>query len=125
MLINCQRSHALLKLFLKRKNEKKSLFIIFNYLYSFYFPLYSIYQLNSTAFYMLHFLRIKASVNIFSVNIKLKMPPTKRKLDFKDSHQQSMLCYLPSKRLKTNDEAKENNTVKSLLEQVTPSKSNL
>ena len=53
------------------------------------------------------------------------MPPTKRILDLKDSHQQSMLRYLPSKRLKTNDEDKENNTVKSLLEQVTPSKSNL
>ena len=36
-----------------------------------------------------------------------------------------MLCYLPSKRLETNDEDKENNTVKSLLEQVTPSKSKL
>ena len=69
---------------------------------------------------MLHLLRIKASVNIFNVNIKLKMPPTKRTLDLKDSHQQSMLCYLPSKRFKTNDEDKENNTVKSLLEQVTP-----
>ena len=53
------------------------------------------------------------------------MPPTKRIIDLKDSYQQSMLCYLPSKRLKTNDEDKENNTVKSLLEQVTPSKSNL
>ena len=53
------------------------------------------------------------------------MPPTKRMLDFKDSHQQSMLSRLPSKRLKTNDKEKENNTVKSLLEQVTPSKSNL
>ena len=52
------------------------------------------------------------------------MPPTKRILDLKDSHQQSMLCYLPSKRIKTNEE-KENNIVKSLLEQVTPSKSNL
>ena len=59
------------------------------------------YQLNAMAFYMLHFLRIKAGVNIFNVNIKLKMPPTKRILDLKDSHQQSMLCYLPSKRLKT------------------------
>ena len=77
------------------------------------------------AFYTLHFLRIKASVNIFNVNIKLKMPPMKRILDLKDSHQQSMVCYLPSKRLKTNDEEKENNTVKSLIEQVTPSKSNL
>ena len=74
------------------------------------------YQLNDMAFYMLHFFSIKASVNIFNVNIKLKMPPTKRTLDLKDSHQQSMLCYLPSKRLKTNDEEKENNTVKSLLE---------
>ena len=83
------------------------------------------YLLNAMAFYMLHFLRIKASVNIFIVNIKLKMPPTKRILDLKDSHQQSMLCYLPSKRLETNDEDKESNTVKSLLEQVTPSKSNL
>ena len=76
-------------------------------------------------FYMLHFLRIKASVNIFNVNIKLKMPLTKRILDLKDSYQQSMLSYLPSKRLKTNIEEKENNTVKSLLEQVIPSKSNL
>ena len=83
------------------------------------------YQLNAMAFYMLHFLRIKASVNIFNVNIKLKMPPTKSIRDLKDSHQQSMLSYLPSKRLKTNDKEKENNTVKSLLEQVTPSKSNL
>ena len=83
------------------------------------------YQLNDMAFYMLHLLRIKASVNIFNVNMKPKMPPMKRTLDLKDSHQQSMLCYLPSKRLKTNDEKKENNTVKSLLEQVTPSKSNL
>ena len=83
------------------------------------------YQLNAMTFYMLHFLRIKASVNIFNVNIKLKMPPTKRILNLKDSHQQSMLCYLPSKRLKTNDIEKENNTVKSLLEHVTPSKSNL
>ena len=73
---------------------------------------------------MLHFLRNKTSVNIFNVNIKLKMPPTKRILDLKDSHHQSMLSYLPS-RLKPNDEEKENNTVKSLLEQVTPSKSNL
>ena len=73
---------------------------------------------------MLHFLRIKASVNIFNVNIKLKMPHTKHILDLKDSHQQSMLSYLPSKSLKTNDEDKENITVKSLLE-VTPSKSNL
>ena len=77
------------------------------------------------AFYMLHFLRIKATVSIFNVNIKLKMPPTKLILDLKDSHQQSMLSYVPSKRLKTNDEEKENNKVKSLLEQVTPSKSNL
>ena len=53
------------------------------------------------------------------------MPPTKRILDLKDSHQQSMLSYLPSKRLKTNDKEKENNTVKSLLEHVTPSKNNL
>ena len=73
---------------------------------------------------MLHFLRIKASVNIFNVNIKLKITPTKRILSLKDSHQ-SMLSYLPSKRLKTNNKEKENNTVKSLLEQVTPSKSNL
>ena len=51
------------------------------------------YQLNDMAFYMLHFLRIKASVNIFNVNIKLKMPPTKPILDLKDSHQQSMLSY--------------------------------
>ena len=77
------------------------------------------------AFHMLHFLRIKASVNIFNVHIKLKMSPTKPILDMKDSYQQSMLCYLPSKRLITNDKEKENNTVKSLLEQVTPSKSNL
>ena len=77
------------------------------------------------AFYMLHFLRIKASVHIFNANVKLKMPPTKRILDLKDSHQQSMISYLPSKGPKTNDEEKENNTVKSLLEQVTPSKSNL
>ena len=77
------------------------------------------------AFHMLHFLRIKASVNIFNVNIKLKMPPTKRILNLKDSHQQSVLCYLPSKRLETNNEDKENYTVKSILEQVTPSKSNL
>ena len=55
--------------------------------------------------------------------MKLKMPLTKRILDLKDSHQQSMLSHLPSKRLKTNAEEKENNTVKSLLEQVTPSKS--
>ena len=72
------------------------------------------YQLNDTAFNMLHLLRMKASANIFNVNIKLKMPPTKRILDLKDSHQQSMLRYLPSKRLKTNDKDKENNTVKSL-----------
>ena len=72
------------------------------------------YQLNDMAFYMLHLLRIKASVNIFIVNIKLKMPPMKRILDLKDSHQQSMLSYLPSKRLKANDEDKENNAVKSL-----------
>ena len=83
------------------------------------------YQLNAMAFHMLHILRIKASVNIFNVNIKLRMPPMKRILDLKDSHQQSMLHYLPSKRLETNDKDKENNTVKSLLEQVTPSKSNL
>ena len=31
MLINCQQSYALLKLFLKRKNEKKSLLIILNF----------------------------------------------------------------------------------------------
>ena len=43
------------------------------------------YQLNDMAFYMLHVLRIKASVNIFNVNIKLKMPPTKCILDLKDS----------------------------------------
>ena len=54
------------------------------------------------------------------------MPPTKSILDLKDSHQQSMLSsYFPSKRLETNDEEKENNKVKFLLEQVTPSKSNL
>ena len=55
------------------------------------------YQLNAMVFYMLHFLRTKASVNIFNVNIKLKyklkMPRTKRIIDLKDSHQQSMLCY--------------------------------
>ena len=96
--------------------KKLSSLIIFNYLYSFYFQLYSMYQLNDMAFYMLHFLSIKASVNIFNVNIKLKMPPTKRILDLKDSHQQSMLSYLPLKRLEANDEEKENNTVKSLLE---------
>ena len=56
----------------------------------------SMYQLNAMAFYMLHLLRIKASVNIFNVNVKLKMPPTKRKLDLKDSHQQSVLSYLTS-----------------------------
>ena len=50
------------------------------------------------------------------------MPLMKRILDLKDSHQQSVLSYLPSKRLKTNDEEKENNTVKSLVEQFTPSK---
>ena len=83
------------------------------------------YQLNAMTFYMLHYLRIKASANIFNVNIKLKTPPTKRIFDLKDSYLQSMLSYLPSKILKTNDEEKENNTVKSLLEQVTPSKSNL
>ena len=77
------------------------------------------------AFYMLHFLRVKASVNMFNVNIKLKMPPMKRKLELKDSHQQSMLTYLPANRLKTNEEDMENNKVKSLSEQVTPSKSNL
>ena len=49
------------------------------------------YQLNDMAFYMLHFLRIKASVNIFNENIELKMLPMKGKLDLKDSHQQSML----------------------------------
>ena len=53
------------------------------------------------------------------------MSPTKRQLNLRDSHQQSMLSYLPFKRLKTNDKDKENNTVKSLFEQVTPSKSNL
>ena len=62
----------------------------------FYFPLYSMYQLNDMAFYRLHFLRIKASVNIFNVDIKLKMPPTKGILDLKNSHQQSMLSYLPA-----------------------------
>ena len=83
------------------------------------------YLLNDMAFYMLHFLRTKASVNIFNVNIKLEMPPTKRVINSKDSHQQSMLRYLPSKKLKTNNEEKENNTVKSLLEKVTPSKTKL
>ena len=82
------------------------------------------YQLNVMAFYMLHFLRIKASVNIFNVNIKLeyklKMPPSKCILDLKDSHQQSMLCY--QKDLKQTTKTRK---VKSLLEQVTPSKSNL
>ena len=43
------------------------------------------YQINDMAFYMLHLMRIKASVNIFNVNIKRKMPPTKRILDLKDS----------------------------------------
>ena len=43
------------------------------------------YLLNDMAFYMLHFLRTKASVNIFNVNIKLEMPPTKRVIDSKDS----------------------------------------
>ena len=65
--------------------------------------MYSMYQLNAMAFYMLHFLRIKASVNIFNVNIKLKMPPTKHKLDLKDFHQ-SVLNYLPSKRLKKKND---------------------
>ena len=83
------------------------------------------YQLTDRAFYMLHFLRIKASINIFNVNMELKMPPKKCILDLKDSHQQSMLSYLPSKRLETNDEEKESNTVTSLLEHVTPFKSNL
>ena len=83
------------------------------------------YQLNDMAVYMLHLLRIKASVNIFNVNIKLKLPPTKGILDMKDSYQQSLLSYLPSKRLKTNNEDKEKNALKSLLAQVTPSKSNL
>ena len=50
------------------------------------------------------------------------MPPTKRILDLKDSHQQSMLSYLPSKRLKTNNNEKENNSKISFR---TPSKSNL
>ena len=59
---------------------------------------------------MLHFLSIKASVNIFNVNIKLKMPPRKCILGLKDSHQQSMLSNLPLKRLKTNDKEKENNS---------------
>ena len=36
------------------------------------------HQLNDMAFYMLHFFNFKASVNIFNVNIKLKMPPTKQ-----------------------------------------------
>ena len=40
---------------------------------------------------MLHSMRIKGSINISNVKIKLKMPPTKRILDLKDSHQQSML----------------------------------
>ena len=67
------------------------------------------YQSNDMAIYMLYFFRIKASVNIF--NLKLKMPPTKSILDLKDSHQQSMLSsYLPSKRLRTNDEEKKNNS---------------
>ena len=72
------------------------------------------YQLNDMALYMLHFLRIKASVNMFNVNINLKITPMKCILDLKDSHQQSMLSYFPSERLKTNDEEKENNTVTSL-----------
>ena len=53
------------------------------------------------------------------------MSPTKPILHLKDSHQQSMLSYLPSKRLKTNDEEKQNNTVKYLLKQVTLCESNL
>ena len=78
------------------------------------------------AFYMLHFLSIKASVNIFSVNIKLKMPSKNLIFDLKDSHQQSMLSYLPQKRVKNKRRRKgKKNTVKSLLEQVTPSKSNM
>ena len=36
------------------------------------------------------------------------MPPRKLILNLEDSHQQ-LLSYLPSKRLKTNDEEKENN----------------
>ena len=42
------------------------------------------------------------------------MSPKKHILDLKDSHQQSILSYSPSKRLKTNDKEKENNTVKYL-----------
>ena len=71
------------------------------------------------------FFRIKASVNIFNITKKPKIPPTKSILDLKDCHQKSMLCYLPSKRLETNDEDKENNKVKSPIELVTPFKSNL
>ena len=52
------------------------------------------------------------------------MPPMKRILNLKDSHQQS-IYNVSSKRLETNNKDKENNTVNSLLEQVTPSKSNL
>ena len=96
--------------FKKKKMKELSALVILYYLYSFYFPLYPMYQLNAMAFYMLHFLRIKASVNIYNVNVKLKMLPTTRKLDWKDSHQQSMLSYLPSKRLKTNNEDKENSS---------------
>ena len=70
---------------------------------------------------MLHLLRIKACVNIFNVNIKLKMPPTKRIHDLKDSSAVNVMLLA----IKTDDEDKENNTVKSLSEQVAPSKSNL
>ena len=55
------------------------------------------------------FLELKL-VSTSYVNVKLKMPPTKRKLNLKGSHKQSMLSYLLSKRLETNDEDKENNT---------------
>ena len=72
------------------------------------------YQLNDMAFYMLHFLRIKASVNIFNVNIKLKMPPTR--LERLSSAVNVKLLAIKD----SNDEDKENNIVKSLLEQVSP-----
>ena len=81
------------------------------------------YQLNAMAFYMLHFLSIKASVNIFNVNVKLKMPPTKRILERLSSAVNVKLLAI--KKTQTNNKEKENNTVKSLLEQVIPSKSNL
>ena len=73
---------------------------------------------------MLHFLRIKASVNIFNINIKLKMPSTKHILDLKDSSAVNVKL-LTIKKTENKRQEKENNTIKSLFEQVTPSKSNL